>query len=968
MKRIMFSRRSFIGISSAMVALAALGSRNISIGLAETNGNRVVQDDAKRIRSACRACGKMECGVWVTVQNGRIVRIEGDESAFQSEGNCCTKSQSSLQAAYHPARLRYPMKRTAPKGEDPGWERITWDEALGTIAEKIKEIAEQYGSETLFTMGGTSRVYSMSTYSGLKALLHTPNLNAALQVCKGPRLYAGALTNDMGLFWYEGTGRPRIYLQWGTACEYSNYDSSCRSVVCDALDADHYIVVDPRMTPLSKEADYWLPIRVGTDGALALAWINIVIQNELYDDLFVKRWTNGSILVVEDMEPSGGFVLDMRGGTVMSTRLLKESDIKEGGSHLRFMVWDNLAGKNGNPLYANDDSGHLTYWDNQTHTWEGEIWTVPTTGREIPAPDPRVSPAFLPDPTPFSPAKDPALTGEFDVTLKDGRTVKARPVWDYFVKLCAKYTPEETEKITGVSAEIIRDACLAWATPLDPESGYGNGGIHFQLAPDQIGNAIQTERALTILSAITNNTDVPAGNRGQTRLLGLNASPGGPPANVGLLRGPAGVPPFNSNEKQLGGEIFPVNRWFNYWCDVTALWDSANTGDPYQVKGGICQAADHMSMSNTDWAWEALKKLDFFVVLDLWHTPTAELADILLPVAHWLELDSPRLSQGASGAAGATCLCVNPPGEAKSDPEIILELFEAFGVPWTADPEKPYFTLEEELDNDVGGMRMSWAEYKEEFQKNGWWDVRKISPVWRNYRRWETGQLRQMGNFSTTPTDGFPGFYTPTGLTEIWSTVIEAYGDPGMILPDYIEAPRTPISAPDDFKKYPFNMTTGSRQPVYFHSEHRQLPWCREQWPVPRVEINPEDAAELEIEQGDWVWIENENGRVRQVADLYFGIQKGTINANHGWWYPEIDGPTHGFELSNINVLVYKHDRDPICGASTLRGIPVKIYKATPENSPYGDPVPCGSDGTKIITSGNDPRLKDWAPVYEGRE
>ena len=63
----------------------------------------------------------MECGVWVTVQQGRVVRIEGDQSAPQSMGNCCTKSQSSIQAAYHPDRLYHPLKRTNPKGEDPGW-------------------------------------------------------------------------------------------------------------------------------------------------------------------------------------------------------------------------------------------------------------------------------------------------------------------------------------------------------------------------------------------------------------------------------------------------------------------------------------------------------------------------------------------------------------------------------------------------------------------------------------------------------------------------------------------------------------------------------------------------------------------------------------------------------------------------------------------------------------------------------
>ena len=163
-------------------------------------------------------------------------------------------------------------------------------------------------------------------------------------------------------------------------------------------------------------------------------------------------------------------------------------------------------------------------------------------------------------------------------------------------------------------------------------------------------------------------------------------------------------------------------------------------------------------------------------------------------------------------------------------------------------------------------------------------------------------------------------------------------------------------------------MTTGRRIPVYFHSEHRQLPWCRELWPVPRVEINPKDALELGIEQGDWVWIETERGKVRQVADLYHGVRPGTIICEHQWWLPEFHGATKGFDLISINCLVNKDMRDPLCGSSYARAYNVKVYKATPENSPFGNPVPCDVDGTEMITSPDDPRLKEWLPNYEGRD
>ena len=163
-------------------------------------------------------------------------------------------------------------------------------------------------------------------------------------------------------------------------------------------------------------------------------------------------------------------------------------------------------------------------------------------------------------------------------------------------------------------------------------------------------------------------------------------------------------------------------------------------------------------------------------------------------------------------------------------------------------------------------------------------------------------------------------------------------------------------------------MTSGRRIPVYFHSEHRQLPWCRQMWPVPLVEINPADAAELGIEQGDWVWIETERHKIRQKADLYYGIRPGTINCEHQWWMPEFHGAKKGFDLINVNTLVNKDLRDPICGSSYARAYNVKIYKATPDNSPEGNPCPLDVDGTEMITSASDPRLKEWLPVIDNEE
>jgi hypothetical protein len=124
--------------------------------------------------------------------------------------------------------------------------------------------------------------------------------------------------------------------------------------------------------------------------------------------------------------------------------------------------------------------------------------------------------------------------------------------------------------------------------------------------------------------------------------------------------------------------------------------------------------------------------------------------------------------------------------------------------------------------------------------------------------------------------------------------------------------------------------------------------------------MNPVDAERLGLEAGDWIWIESPWGKVREVLDVYQGIKQGVVNANHAWWYPEIDTASHGFELVGINCTLDPYAQDKVCGAATMRSVPVVIYKATEDNSPFGNPVPCDPDGNPVIWDATDDRLKVW--------
>ena len=967
MGTLFMTRRAFAKASA--VTIAAAGVAGIGgQALAEQEGaSSTGSGEVKHIRSCCRGCGKMECGVWITVKDGRVIKSEGDESAFQSAGNHCAKGQASLQAAYHPDRLMYPLKRTTPKGQAPEWQRISWDEAYKTTVDAIHELQKKYGNETCIFMGGTSRIWAMGPYGALKQCFGSPNGIQANEICKGPRFYATKLNDSNAYSWMEVVGHPRVFVQWGGASELSNYDDSCRTTVDVATRADCHILVDPRQTNLGKEADIWVNLRPGTDGAVANCWANIIIENDLYDDLYVRKWMNAPMLVVEEDSFSPTPSSSSAQSKSINTRLLKESDLKEDGSDTRFMVLNEL-------------TGELSWYDagGDNPGWEGEDWAPATAGKEahqFGLDMTGQAQGFVLDYTPFPDGLYPALATEAggrEVELKDGTTVHVRTVWERYREFLQDYTPEIVEEVSGVSADTLRKAAITYATRVDPSTGYGNGGIQYMLAGEHACNATQNNRACDLLAGITGNMDVPGGMRGST--------PGWPVYDLAMCVPDSGKTTAYTLDKILGKERFPMigSDCNPSWADATSVYDAIESGEPYNVTCGIGQTGDFMNQSNSLFASEQLCKLEFWCSIDLWHTPCVDMvADIVMPAAHWMELDCIRKSQGSSGAFGATVKAVDPPGEAKNDLEIIVGLFQAAGVPYFDEAVHGAAWLEGDeavrACNNIAlkGFRITeWEEYKKEFQEKGWFDSKKEKPeAWGTYRRYQLGNGAINGDFPPTP-NPHQGWNTTTHKQEIWSTVLESWlPGQGEEFPKFVEAPHGPVADPDLFEDdNSFLMTTGRRQGTYFHSEHRQLPWCRELWPVPRLEMNPVDAERLGLEQGDWVWIETDQHKIREVVDLYYGIAPGVVNAEHQWWYPELDQPDHGFKLSGVNCLIDRHAQDRIIGSSNLRAYGVKVYKATPENSPFGNPVPCGDDGTPIIHTCDDERLKSWMPLYEGRE
>jgi len=371
---------------------------------------------------------------------------------------------------------------------------------------------------------------------------------------------------------------------------------------------------------------------------------------------------------------------------------------------------------------------------------------------------------------------------------------------------------------------------------------------------------------------------------------------------------------WNLSKKRIGTDKYPLVKNFRAWAQEDSIIEQMETGKPYPIHGLWVQANNFLAnqAQDTKRHYEACRKLDFNVVVDVFMTPTAQLlADIVLPAGSFPEKDSLYC---IGGPLNIIRKVIDVP-ECKSDWEINFTLAKRLNpgaVPWN--------NVKEMLTD-----RMKPSGYTFETLSEKVWD---LAPKGHHcgstpYRRYEKGLLRP---------DKKPGFRTPTGKVELYSTVFEELGyDP---LPCYEEPPESPVRTPELFEEYPLILSAGSKFMPMFHSEHRQLGiGMREKHPDPLVHIHPETASQLGISQGDWVYVETKRGRIRQRANVTESISQGMADAESSWWFPEKPGelPTlFGALESNTNMLTNDDPDmcDPLVGSWSNRALLCRIYKA----------------------------------------
>ncbi|MBU2499262.1 MAG: molybdopterin-dependent oxidoreductase, partial [Proteobacteria bacterium] len=249
-------------------------------------------DKIRWIKTHCSRMDHGGCALLVGVQGNRIVKIKGDPEGFLNKGYVCLKGLSSADRLTHPGRLRYPLKRAGKRGEGK-WQRISWPEAIQEISASLGKIREEHGARAVVFGQGMPKGLDLMGLIRLANTFGSPNVIAVQDVCHAPREVTGVHT--CGFYPVADLHhRSKLVVLWASNPAYTNEEGQICSLLFDQLkQGTELMVIDPRRTALAERAKLWLQLRPGTDNALALAFLNVIISEDLYDKTFVREWTHG---------------------------------------------------------------------------------------------------------------------------------------------------------------------------------------------------------------------------------------------------------------------------------------------------------------------------------------------------------------------------------------------------------------------------------------------------------------------------------------------------------------------------------------------------------------------------------------------------------------------------------------------------------------------------------------------------
>ncbi len=714
--------------------------------------------------TVCTICD-IGCQLRAFGVDGRVTEIKAHDSPAVAR-NVCYKGTAAPRIHNHADRLRVPLKRAGARGEDR-WEEISYDQAMDEITERLAAVVAAYGPEALAV---STSGWNTQTTHGLDRrfmnLLGSPNWISGVSLCAGNTAAVNRLT--CGWMPFPDISNANCVVLLGHNPRKHSWTPIFNMIEGARKRGADTIVVDPRVSEQAERATLHLQIRAGTDAALLLGWVRVILDEGLYDADFVRDWCLG-----------------------------------------------------------------------------------------------------------------------FD-------ELRAR---------ADEYPLERVAEITGVDADLIARAARMYASA-------DGAVIPWTPITDQQLDSTSAIRLQSILRAITGNLDVVGGET----LSGLH--PGW--RTEAELQLHDEIPP-QQRAKQLGYATHPVYTyrtaemlqpylekvWGQPWVDQVMGCHMANPsevframadGDPYPVKAFITLGNNTLlSYPNQHQIHRGLLAQDLIVAHEIFMTPTAMLADYVLPGDVFSERNHVADSWAWGNRLTLSEAVADPPDQASSTFRFWTDLGRRMGF---AD-RFPWDSLEEVLDHRLEPSGRTFAEFRESTIMD------MPPPKFRKYRK--------------------TGFATPSGKVELASSILADLGfDP---LPYHRPAP----SPTED---YPYLVFSGVREDPFFQTGQRNIGVLRRRSPAPRFFVHPDDAARDGLADGQWARLETEHGHVHAKVSLQSGMRRGHVRVPHGWWYPETRGRLDlaGAFVSSDAVLTVDSDEllDHEQGIPHFKGYPGRLVPCDP--------------------------------------
>lgn len=925
------SRRGFMKAAAATgAALTAAGS----IPLLETTDQAFAAGSVERVmhKTACHGCTNC-CPVRVYTEDGRVVKIEGDPDGPLNKGGVCLKCLSQIQTVYSPRHVLHPMKRVGERGENK-WEAISWDEAVDLAGEQIATAVKKYGPYAYWSARGGGGAYIEWETSGLDYTFGGCNsLASGACQCAMPRDFVSTtsvgfnccvdmdnvdrwvgITDNAEL---DGTRRDdteRVFVLWGSQ-PHSSKAAHGGHGLTDARSnlGVKTIVVDPYMTAEAAKADVWLPVRPGSDCALMLSWIHHIIENDLYDEQFVKHWTNLPFLINPD------------------TRLAYRAE----------EVWPDYVNPAADPAGVYDTPAYVCF-DAKTNSVQPFPFTAPENC-----------------------AVDPVIFATATVNGKEAKTAG-----QIYKEEAEPWTLEAAGETCWLDPERIREAIELYANA-------DFGGLSNGVFSDHQENSSTAPLGALAIDALLGHVESPCSafqNHGAasrtadrpTQRLGVFSSTFeryGLGWTTGLTKaendrlldaivadwdakGRDGKEMqryfFQSRCDTMGAnEHKGIHQWQT--CAPKELRQAITTGEPYRPRVMYEMSGNKYAVMGPSLEWKKAYDEQDFVIQQYPNMTsfTVQTVDLFLPTTEWLEYDSYEAPGTHFNRHYARCQVthlgetVNP---FVSPYQVAASAVEKLGAENVFDPDAYKVPFFESLE----AARAAWAE---QMGKGSWQEM--LDDIDHRFTEEPIDDYMAYYQYKEPVSDGLPrGFATMSRKVDVYSEGmlrLARTGFPYMYPFDqpacddydpictFKEPTESPVEGQPGYDpEYPLVITTG-RLPHFHHGTMRHAPFIREVMPAPELKINPETAAEYGIEHLDWVKITSRRGSSNARAYLTQGIAPGVLITER-FWNPECfdetqESITPGIEECGYNIMSADEFQNPCFATNSYRAFTVKIEK-----------------------------------------